>query len=226
VTPGDYVELCVADDGIGMGPDVLGRAFEPFFTTKEVGRGTGLGLSTVYGIVMQSNGAVWAESVPDDGTRVRILLPRIDTAADPPPAPGGPPIDQGAHGAGQRILLVEDSSPVRDLLVAVLRRGGYRVSTAEHGEEALEVAEREGRPNLLLTDVVMPKMGGPALAEQLQGRWPDLPVLYMSGYTDDAILRRGITLDELAFLQKPVEPDTLLRTLDQMLGTGASAAAV
>ena len=181
--PGDYVELLVSDDGEGMPPEVLERAFEPFFTTKDVGKGSGLGLSMVYGFVRQSGGEVVIESSVGRGTTVRLLLPRARPVAS---ADGGQVrLDRLAGGGGERVLVVEDDAAVRELMAGLLRDQGYDVVEAADGPNALEVAGRAGALDLLVTDMVMPGgMNGAALAARLRGERPGLPVLFVSGYSD------------------------------------------
>ncbi len=181
--PGDYVEILVVDDGNGMPPDVVERAFEPFFTTKDVGKGSGLGLSMVYGFVRQSGGLVEIESRVGQGTTVRILLPRAQPV-DASAARGGPALNALA-GRGERVLVVEDDEPVRRLMAGLLRDMNYKVLEAGDGPQALEVADKVPDLDLLVTDMVMPGgMNGVALASRLRGQHPNLPVLYVSGYSD------------------------------------------
>jgi PAS domain S-box-containing protein len=210
---GPFVALAVHDTGCGMDAATLSMAFEPFFTTKGVGEGTGLGLSTVQGIVQQSGGHVWAESEPGRGSAFTVLLPALD--AEPATAPA-PPRGAAGRGAGT-VLLAEDDDSVRALVALVLRERGYTVHEARDGEEALRLADAGG-VDLLLTDVVMPRMGGVPLARHLRARYPALPVVVMSGYAGDALdtgeeLPAGAT-----FLGKPVDPDALLRHLEEVLG--------
>ena len=212
--PGDYVLLTVADTGIGMDAATRARAFEPFFTTKEKGKGTGLGLATVYGIIKQSGGYIWIYSEPGQGTVFKIYLPRIDaaTAGERHPAPGG------AMAGEETVLLVEDETSVRDLLRETLQRQGYRVLAANSGEQAMERARSHRGPiHILVSDVVMPGMGGPELAERLAPLHPELRVLHISGYADDAILRHGVSEGTTAFLQKPFTPEALVRKMREVL---------
>ncbi|MES1265188.1 MAG: PAS domain-containing protein [Variovorax sp.] len=219
VKPGPYVMLAVTDDGAGMDKAVQARIFDPFFTTKEKGKGTGLGLSTVFGIVRQSEGHIWVYSEPGRGTTFKIYFPCSDEPASPRPA--------GARGAPRRprpgletILLVEDEEQVRVLARDVLRRDGYQVIHARNADEATRLSDRfPGQIQLLLTDVIMPSVGGAELARRLAPRRPDMKVLYMSGYTDNTIVHHGILDPGIAFLEKPLTPDALLQkvreTLDQ-----------
>jgi len=212
--PGEYVLLAVSDTGMGMPPEVKTHVFEPFFTTKEVGKGTGLGLATVYGIVRQSGGFLAVDSEPGRGSRFRIYFPRAEAgqaeAARTLPEPA-------AVGSGT-VLLVEDEIGVRHLARAVLTRYGYRVLEAANGEEALRLTADHDEPiHLLLTDVVMPGMSGPELAVRFLSLRPAAQVLYASGYTDEAIVHHGVRDDSVPFLQKPFEPDDLLRRVRALL---------
>jgi two-component system cell cycle sensor histidine kinase/response regulator CckA len=201
----DYTALSVSDTGTGIPPEVLGKIFEPFFTTKEIGKGTGLGLSTVYGIVKQTGGFIFADSKPGQGATFVIYLPVH--SADPKVAAPPPPKEKPGElwGTGT-ILLVEDEAMVRAVAERALERQGYRVLTATNGEEALEllgtVGDEGERIDLLISDVVMPTMDGPTLVRHARERFPDLPILFMSGYAEEQ-LRRSIDLDRIAFLPKP-----------------------
>ena len=213
--PGSYVMLAVSDTGAGMDQATQMRLFEPFFTTKGPGRGTGLGLATVYGIVKQSDGYITVESAPGRGARFGIYLPRIAVRAEPPDAPAAPA--ETALGS-ETILLVEDETGLRDLAREVLQQEGYRVLEARHGPDAFLVAEaHEGPIHLLTTDVVMPHMSGRELAERLAALHPEMAVLYMSGHTDDAIVQHGALAPGTAFLPKPFTPDALLQRVRQVL---------
>jgi signal transduction histidine kinase len=222
--PGPHVMLAVSDSGVGIPREIQRHIFEPFFTTKEPGKGTGLGLATVYGIVKQSGGYIECDSEPGRGTAFRIYLPRIDA-----PAPGteraGRPVD--AAGGTETILLVEDEEGVRELARDILRATGYTVIEARNGAEALLLSERHQGPlDLLLTDVVMPRMSGRELAERLTPLRPDLSVLYMSGYTDDAVIRHGVLGAGTAFLQKPFTPGILVGRVRETLDLSRSASVV
>jgi two-component system cell cycle sensor histidine kinase/response regulator CckA len=202
----DYTALSVSDTGTGIPPEILGKIFEPFFTTKEVGKGTGLGLSTVYGIVKQTGGFIFADSKPGEGTSFVIYLPvhRAETkSAKPMPTPKEKPGELWGTGT---ILLVEDEAMVRAVAERALERQGYRVLTATNGEEALEllgtIDSESEKIDLLISDVVMPTMDGPTLVRHARERFPDLPILFMSGYAEEQ-LRRSIDLDRIAFLPKP-----------------------
>ena len=202
---GDYVRIDVRDDGAGMTPDVLTRVFEPFFTTKPADRGTGLGLSMVEGVVRQSGGFVRLESAPGEGTTVAIFLPRVEEQVTPTVQPAAP-----QQGAGERVLVVDDEAALRSLACRVLEESGYKVFQAPNGLAALNyVAAHPGTIDLVLTDIVMPWMNGLELAAGLAARAPGLPVLFMTGYADDEILRRGALPVGASILQKPVTPDAL-----------------
>jgi two-component system cell cycle sensor histidine kinase/response regulator CckA len=207
VRPGQYVLLTVSDTGQGMDRSTLKRVFEPFFTTKAVGQGTGLGLSTVYGIVKQSEGYVWAYSEPGQGTVFKIYLPSVQDGISAPVSEQ--PLPQGAV-AGEAILVVEDEEAVRSVVSRVLECEGYKVLQAEDGGEALELIEGSDRSiDLVITDVAMPNMNGRELAAQLKTLRPKLPVLFISGYTDDEMVRRGLIEPTSPFLSKPFSPEAL-----------------
>jgi two-component system cell cycle sensor histidine kinase/response regulator CckA len=214
LVPGRYVMLAVSDTGTGMSPEVRARIFEPFYTTKEIGKGTGLGLSTVYGIVKQSGGHVWAYSEPGHGTVFKVYLPRL---GDQPPAALRRTGESPARGT-ETVLLVEDDDTVRQLTSRILERHGYQVLASSNGRDALSQATGHGGPiHLILTDVVMPEMGGRALSERLTTVRPEAVVIYMSGYTDDEVLRRGMLGPGSLFIQKPFETSALLRLLRDAL---------
>ena len=220
VVPGRYVKLTVSDSGIGMDEEVKAHLFEPFFTTKPVGQGTGLGLSTVYGIVKAAGGNLSVASELGRGTTFYIYLPVVEPQRAVVEEPGTDqiPIHTQSEPGRETILLVEDEDMVRRLIGQVLLNHGYRVIEAESGTEALEaVARHQGHIDLLLTDVVMAGMSGRELSEKLIALLPDLKVLYMSGYTDDAILRHGVFNKGTAFLGKPFSPGVLVRKLNEVL---------
>lgn len=200
--PADYCALKVSDTGTGISADVLPKIFEPFFTTKDVGKGTGLGLSTVYGIIKQSAGYIFADSAPGQGTSFSIYLPVHRVGTDTPvvaPPPAKPKKSQWGTGT---ILLVEDEDMVRAVAERALTRAGYTVVTASQGEEGLERFAQMDKVDLIISDVVMPTMDGPAMVRALRAKRPDLPVLFMSGYAEEQ-LRQSINIDDVAFLPKP-----------------------
>jgi len=221
ITPGAYVMLAVSDTGHGMDAETRSRIFEPFFTTKEQGKGTGLGLAMVYGIVKQSNGDIWVYSEPGQGTTFKLYFPRVDDAERPAP-PGAP--QEIPHGT-ETILLVEDEPQVRALARRVLEACGYTVLEAARGDEALQCCQQHAEPiHLLLTDVVMPGMGGPAVARLMARVHPEIKVLYMSGYTDAAVARHGMLEAGAALLQKPFTPTTLAQQVRRVLDDPGAAA--
>jgi PAS domain S-box-containing protein len=215
VRPGSFVMLAVSDNGTGMDAATLSRVFEPFFTTKERGRGTGLGLATVYGIVKQSGGHVWAYSEPGKGTSFKVYLPPAAEGLSPEEVPeAGTASLQGS----ETVLLVEDEESVRALSRVILENNGYTVLEAGSGDEALEIVRNFGGTiDLVLTDVVMPSMPGSTLVSSLETLRPGIKVLYMSGYTDDAVFRHGHLDRGRAFLQKPFTPDVLARKVREAL---------
>jgi two-component system cell cycle sensor histidine kinase/response regulator CckA len=195
---------------------VLPKIFEPFFTTKEVGKGTGLGLSTVYGIVKQSGGYIFADSPPGEGAIFSIYFPvhaAPATARTTPARPAPKPAESWGSGT---ILLVEDEDMVRAVAERALVRQGYSVLTAENGEVALEVLEQNGKPDLMISDVVMPTMDGPTMVRQARAKYPDLPILFMSGYAEEQ-LRRSIDLDNVSFLPKPFSVQQLAEATREAL---------
>lgn len=211
---GPYVVLRVSDSGHGISPEVRSRLFEPFFTTKEQGKGTGLGLATVQNIVDMNQGAIWLHSELHKGTTFKVYLPSTDEPLEHTPEQAFSPVE---HGGGT-LLLVEDEAQLRAMLTIVLVRAGYRVLEASGPVEALGLAEGfDGPIHLLVTDVVMPQMTGPVLAAELKDRRPEMLVLFMSGYTEDVMLRQGIIDEEINFLQKPLSASVLLRTVAQLM---------
>jgi PAS domain S-box-containing protein len=214
IRPGHYVMLSVSDTGMGMDKETQSRIFEPFFTTKEKGKGTGLGLSTVYGIVKQSGGYVMVQSEEGRGTTFQIYLPRVEGVAEKHTAP----VVHAASGGTETVLLVEDEESVRQLVRETLVAKGYRVVEAENGESGMAAAARhDGKIDLVITDVVMPGMGGRELVKQLAQTRPQTKVLYLSGYTEDAILSEGTIESGAAFLQKPFTLQNLSRKVREVL---------
>ena len=217
------VVIEIGDNGPGISPEIRAHIFEPFFTTKGVGKGTGLGLAVVHGIVKQSGGHITVYSEPGVGTVFKIYLPAIQEAAGRS-APKQAATD--LHGT-ETILLAEDEEAVRAVTAAALQRFGYQVLKASGGAEALDLAQQAGgKIDLLVTDVVMPEMSGPELAIALQERFPGIKVLFLSGYTDDAIVRHGILQAGVAFLQKPFIPSSLARKVREVLNTPGSGRAL
>jgi two-component system, cell cycle sensor histidine kinase and response regulator CckA len=217
VKPGAYVLLAVSDNGSGMDAGTQARLFEPFFTTKGAGRGTGLGLSTVFGIVKQSGGSVEVVSQPGQGSSFKVYLPRID---QPVALETDGPEAQASRGS-ETILLVEDDDMVRTLVHETLQRQGYKVLDSAGPLEARRLAENHRAPvDLLITDVVMPKISGRELAEQMVRERPSMKVLYMSGYTESAVVNSGILKTEVAFLQKPFTPAALIEKVREVLENG------
>jgi CheY-like chemotaxis protein len=220
--PGRYVTISIVDTGVGMSEETQNHLFEPFFTTKGIGRGTGLGLATAYGIVLQTGGAIRIFSEVGKGTTARIYLPLSGGAVHDgkdAAAPGG------ALSGAETVLLVEDEARVRKLIVGVLVSRGYQVVEATRGEEALRLCrEYKGNIDLAVVDVVMPEMSGPDLVRQIEPFRKGMRVLFISGYTDEAIVHHGIERSGAAFLQKPFMPDAFLRKVREVLDARASAA--
>ncbi len=217
VAPGEYVKLSVTDTGAGISKEQQEQIFEPFFTTKEVGKGTGLGLAMVYGIVKQSGGYVWVDSELGQGASFTIYLPRVKGAIASDASAKAEALPRGT----ETLLVAEDEEALREAMCGYLRSLGYTVLAASSGQQALSVAsQHEGHIDLLITDVVMPKMSGRELSQMLGSLRPDLKTIYMSGYTDDAVLRHGIQDMDATFLQKPFSLGTLARKVRDTLGRG------
>ncbi len=215
--PGHYVMLAVVDSGVGMNAATLTHIFEPFFTTKEVGKGTGLGLATVYGVVKQSGGYIWVDSEPGKGASFQIFLPRVEETVTT--MTSAAPLAE-TLGGSETILLVEDAEPLRKLIRSFLESQGYHVLVGQDGEEAIQVESRHpGKIDLLLTDVVMPGMNGRALAEKLLPKQSGMRVLYISGYTDSFIAAHGVLERGMVLLHKPFTEDALIRKVREVLDT-------
>ena len=213
--PGPYVMLAVNDTGIGIDEETQRKIFDPFFTKNEMGNGTGLGLSTVYGIVKQNNGFIWVHSEPGQGSTFKVYLPKVEEDTAPEEKKR---ISVENLSGSETVLFVEDDDSLRKLWQRMLQRHGYKVLTAENGEDALNVSKAyEGSFDLMITDVVMPKMGGQETVERLQPLYPHMKVIYMSGYTEDAIVHHGVLTDGPDFLQKPFSLERLTRKIRGIL---------
>jgi nitrogen-specific signal transduction histidine kinase/CheY-like chemotaxis protein len=213
---GQYASIVVSDTGCGMDEVTKSRIFEPFFTTKDPGKGTGLGMATVYGIVKQSDGYISVDSEPGKGTRISIYFPRVQDERFPLDSAdaAAPPLPRGS----EIVLLVEDEDAVRSLVLGLLRSGGYVVLEASNAAEAVRLSnDFVGPIHVLLTDVVMPEVSGRELADQLRKTRPEMRLLYMSGYTEDTIVHHGVLTSDAGFLQKPFTPELLLRKMRETL---------
>jgi CheY-like chemotaxis protein len=216
VNPGPYIMLAVSDTGTGMDAETVKHMFEPFFTTKELGRGTGLGLSTIYGIVKQSGGNIWVYSELGKGTTFKIYLPLADNDQAKSSASKQP--QKAVTTANETILLVEDEEIVRKLTGEILKATGYKVLLAKNGQEAIEICQAYGGTiDLMLTDVVMPGMNGKMVADNLKPFRPEMQVLFMSGYTDDSIIHHGVLDPGTNFLDKPFTVDALTSKVSETL---------
>jgi signal transduction histidine kinase len=218
LSPGDYVMLAVTDTGTGMSKEVKAHLFEPFFTTKPAGKGTGLGLATCFGIIKQNGGHINLDSESGRGTTFKIYFPQVQSGLEPAYAPTQP---AAVAGGCEMVLLVEDEPGVRELAASILREKGYTVLEAANGEEGLRLArQHEGKIDLVLTDVVMPVMGGKEMADNLRASYPDTKVLFTSGYTEDTIGPHGVLRPGIVFLQKPYVRATLARKVREVLDEG------
>jgi CheY-like chemotaxis protein len=219
VTPGPYVLLAISDTGMGMSREVKAHLFEPFFTTKAKGQGTGLGLSTAYGVVMQSGGHIAVQSEEGHGTSFKIYLPRVTEEGAVEAAQE--PVTSGAGRGTETVLVAEDEDGVRNLVSNMLRMRGYTVLEARNGLEALQIVERaQSRVDLVLTDVIMPNLSGRELADRLAVLQPDTPLIYMSGYTNETVVQHGILDSGRPFLQKPFSAATLTQLIRHVLDSG------
>ena len=218
MTPGDYILLTISDTGVGMDAETQAHIFEPFFTTKAQGKGTGLGLATVYGVVKQSGGYIWVYSEPGVGATFKLYLPRVldESQASRPPDMGN------SHQATATVLVVEDEASLRTFTCTLLQNSGYTVLEAGDGDEALTLAGQYKQPiHLLLTDMIMPGMNGPAVAGKLASLHPEAKVLFMSGYT--GFVSRGLIDPHAVLVSKPFTREELLRKIEQVLGQRTTA---
>jgi CheY-like chemotaxis protein len=214
ITPGEYITLEVSDTGEGIDKEVLPRIFEPFFTTKAVGKGTGLGLATVYGIIKQSEGYIYCASEPGAGTTFTIFLPRARGESIEVKKPAR---ESGSLKGNETILVVEDEDAILGLILSILGRSGYKATGARNGEQALAAASRTDPIHLLLTDVVMPQMSGPDLGRKLQEMRRGTRILYMSGFTDHPAVQQGVRDSLVEMIRKPFTADALLRKIRDVL---------
>jgi CheY-like chemotaxis protein len=215
VKPSHYVMFSVSDTGVGMTPEVRERIFEPFFTTKEKGKGTGLGLATAYGIVKQSEGNIWVYSEQGKGTTFKIYLPRVN---EPLEEVGKEVLKEELPRGNETILIVEDEEEVRKLAAKILERQGYRILETSNGNDALVACEKhKSSIHLMLADIVMPGMSGSELAKLLKPLYPETKILYMSGYTDDAIVRHGVLEKGVNYIQKPFTMEELAKKVRKVL---------
>jgi two-component system cell cycle sensor histidine kinase/response regulator CckA len=215
IKPGRYVMVAVSDTGCGMSRETVSRIFEPFFTTKPMGHGTGLGLSTVHGIVKQSEGHIEVYSEPGQGTTFKVYLPRVEGAAESRPVSRA---TAGRYEGDETVLVVEDEEIIRRVVCESLRMNGYTVLEVADGSQAITICERQDQPiDLLITDVIMPLMNGPELVRRVKAVRPHLLTLFISGYTDRALIHQGLREAGTAFLQKPFTPDVLVRKVREVL---------
>jgi len=215
--PGDYVMLAMTDTGVGMDEEVLAHIFEPYFTTKERGRGTGLGLATVYGIVKQSGGHLWAYSEPGQGTTLKVYLPRAQADEEKEGLQQVSSASGVPQGRGETVLVIEDDPVVRDAACKALQANSYRVLEAADAGQAMEIAMREDTIDLLFTDVIMRGKNGRQIAEELSAVHPEMKVLYTSGYTDNVIAHHGVLEEGFLLLQKPYAPSSLVKKVREVL---------
>ncbi|MBW2169558.1 MAG: response regulator [Deltaproteobacteria bacterium] len=214
--PGPYVMLAVTDTGVGMDEETRSKMFDPFYTTKERSTGTGLGLATVYGIVKQTRGYIWPYSEPGQGTTIKVYLPRAGAGLEPGRREE---VKKNELAGEETVLIVEDDDSVRKMAVRILGKYGYRILEAADGKKALEVCSGfGGKIHLLVTDVIMPGMNGKELAERLRAERPDMKVLFMSGYTQNIIMQKGVLPADIHYIQKPFSFEGLARKVREALG--------
>ncbi len=219
--PGSYIMLLIKDNGIGMNQEILSHIFEPFFTTKEKGKGTGLGLSTLYGIVKQSDGFVWVESVPQQGASFRIYFPVHDQRAEEEES--SQTVNKSLRGR-ETILIVEDDNAVRDLTRSFLQHYGYTVYAAESGDQALQMCQGlQKKIDLAVIDVIMPGLSCKELSSAINRYFPQIKILFISGYTDEAITQQGVLEPNVAFLQKPFSIEALGQKVRQVLDSPSAS---